>query len=319
MKYETHKPLIFLLLTFLVFGLGVALAGLHGCTRVTTPVTIPTAEPIPATDTTHESDTTASRADGVYNDYLLPCRCGAISVYKPASCPCFDAAVAPDLARALEDLYAYVNQLNAGQIGGKPVGTYDCLDLECGCVLQTYRPGSSNCLEKLYPTLALKLKTVYDEARRREAKSAAAEAKVTPVKLTQASAAASEPHPDRMLFVLGAEWCGPCKRLEREVLPDLDALNPHLVDVDKEKDVAEKLYCPGNHGIPQFVLMDAGDIAPLDWLVGYHDATAVKQFAAQTKIPAAAPAKPAKPATTASKQASPPRPLQKFFQTFRRR
>ena len=49
--------------------------------------------------------------------------------------------------------------------------------------------------------------------------------------------------------VLGAERCGPCKRLEREVLPDLQDLNLQLIDVDTEADLAAKLFCPKSKAV----------------------------------------------------------------------
>lgn len=83
--------------------------------------------------------------------------------------------------------------------------------------------------------------------------------------------------------VLGAEWCGPCKRLEREVLPDLRDLNLQLIDVDTEADLAAKLFSPKSNAIPQFVLIDGSGPAgkPYDWLIGYQSAERVRKFLQQ--------------------------------------
>ena len=89
------------------------------------------------------------------------------------------------------------------------------------------------------------------------------------------------------IAVLGAEWCGPCKRLEREVLPDLADLNLKIVDIDKEADLAAKLFSPKTHAVPQFVLLDGSDSEkPSNWLVGYQSAERVRKFLQQ---PASAP------------------------------
>ena len=99
---------------------------------------------------------------------------------------------------------------------------------------------------------------------------------------------------DPNLAILSAEWCGPCKRVEHEVLPSLlssSSLNVVLVDVDKHPDLADKLFNPRTRALPQFVAVHAAgtEIEPLDWLIGYHDAQDVETFAhaSHVKCPAA--------------------------------
>jgi thiol-disulfide isomerase/thioredoxin len=125
---------------------------------------------------------------------------------------------------------------------------------------------------------------------------------------------ASAPH----LAVLGAEWCGPCKRLEREVLPDLSDLNLLLIDIDNQAEVAAKLYSPQTHAVPQFVLLDAAE-KPTDWLVGYQSAQRVRKFLQQpetgtkSKEKSAAPPACAAPARTGTHQDAPPRLFRRWF------
>ena len=67
-----------------------------------------------------------------------------------------------------------------------------------------------------------------------------------------------------------------------------------LVDVDKEADLAAKLYSPRTHAIPQFVLIDGSD-NPLAWLVGYQSAERVRAFLVAGEQPKAESPLPATP------------------------
>jgi thiol-disulfide isomerase/thioredoxin len=133
------------------------------------------------------------------------------------------------------------------------------------------------------------------------------------------------------LAIVGAEWCGPCKRLDREVIPDLESADECellFVDVDRDPEVAKLLMDPENHAIPQFVLFDRSDdsddavLKPLDWLIGYQSYERVKKFLT-TPTPPADPipnsaksaAEPAcvAPAPSGKHQACTPRLLQRLF------
>ena len=98
-----------------------------------------------------------------------------------------------------------------------------------------------------------------------------------------------------VVAVLGADWCGPCKRVERNVLPTLLDLDLIMVDVDTQKSIANALFSPKTRDVPQFVhcerTSDGAGIMPIDWLIGYHDAADVRTFASKPKAePAPAPA-----------------------------
>ena len=120
------------------------------------------------------------------------------------------------------------------------------------------------------------------------------------------------PTPPASLAVLGAEWCGPCKRLEREVLPDLSDLDIKLIDVNKEADLAARLYSPRTHAIPQFVLIDGSD-NPLAWLIGYQSATDVRTFLADREHPKAKTPGPESPGVTHACQPVQAGPLRRLF------
>ena len=143
---------------------------------------------------------------------------------------------------------------------------------------------------------------------------------VAPSKNTSASAIADvdspppvrRPTPPASLAVLGAEWCGPCKRLEREVLPDLVDLDIKIIDVDKEADLATRLYSPHTHAIPQFVLIDGSD-NPLAWLVGYQSSEQVRAFLADREQPKAEIPLPATPGSTHACQPCAAGPLRRLF------
>ena len=111
-----------------------------------------------------------AKADGEYVSVTLPCKCGDFVAYVPKSCPCFDREQYPDLADALEAVYAWAQAHNIGG-GKKTVGNYEMLTLECGCVLRVYVPGSSGCLEKQSPDLAVLLRNVYAIAKKHEGKN----------------------------------------------------------------------------------------------------------------------------------------------------
>ena len=110
-----------------------------------------------------------SKADGEYVSVTLPCRCGDFLAYVQKSCPCFDREQYPDLANTLENVYAWAQTHNNGG-GKKVVGKYELLTLQCGCVLQVYVPGSSGCLEKQSPDLAVLLRAIYSKAKSHENK-----------------------------------------------------------------------------------------------------------------------------------------------------
>ena len=120
------------------------------------------------------------------------------------------------------------------------------------------------------------------------------------------------PTPPASLAVLGAEWCGPCKRLEREVLPDLVDLDIKIIDVDKEADLATRLYSPHTHAIPQFVLIDGSD-NPLAWLVGYQSPDDVRAFVADREHAKVKTSLPATPGSTHACQPCAAGPLRRLF------
>ena len=109
------------------------------------------------------------KADGTYLSATLPCKCGDFTVYVPKSCPCFDKEQYPDLAAALEGVYAWMLAHNTGS-GKKMIGKYEALTLECGCILYVYIPTSSGCLEAKSPDLAVLLRTVYEIAKKHQNK-----------------------------------------------------------------------------------------------------------------------------------------------------
>lgn len=100
-------------------------------------------------------------ADGDYVKLQLPCKCGAVWVYVPASCPCFDADSYPDLDKALKAVYAMALDMSKGVKQDKAVGKYEVWTLKCGCSLRVYIPGTCGCLEKKYPKLLEVLKQVH--------------------------------------------------------------------------------------------------------------------------------------------------------------
>ena len=72
----------------------------------------------------------------------------------------------------------------------------------------------------------------------------------------------------------------------KQVLPALDSsgLDILMVDVDANPDLAAKLIDPKDRGIPRFVRLgeknSAGDVQPLDWLIGFHDLAAIERWIA---------------------------------------
>ena len=110
-----------------------------------------------------------SKADGEYVRATLPCKCGDFVFYISDSCPCFDREHYPDLVNALNKVNIWARTHSNGS-GKKIVGKYEIITLTCGCSLQVYVPGSSGCLEKLYPDLSALLKNIYIAARNHENK-----------------------------------------------------------------------------------------------------------------------------------------------------
>lgn len=106
-------------------------------------------------------------ADGEYTNLTLPCKCGDVSIYIPQSCACFDKEQSPEIASALEKVYAWTQSHKNGS-GKKLIGKYIVLKLTCGCLLKVYIPDSSGCLEIQSPDLANLLKVVYDTAKKHE-------------------------------------------------------------------------------------------------------------------------------------------------------
>jgi hypothetical protein len=133
-----------------------------------------------------------------------------------------------------------------------------------------------------------------------------------PAPLTISTPAQAKPN----LAILGADWCGPCRRVERDVIPHLlpdPAISLLLVDIDVQPDLAAKLINPKNNTLPQFVAVEAvgGEIRPHDWLTGYHAAQAVKDFL-KAKPAIAEPDAPASPSQPAACQPA-TGPLRRLF------
>jgi hypothetical protein len=95
------------------------------------------------------------------------------------------------------------------------------------------------------------------------------------------------------LAILEADWCGPCWRVSKEVVPTLladPALSIVIIDVDLQPDVAAKLIKPKDHSLPQFVHVETvgSEIRPVDWLLGYQPPKAVQAFVSPKPKPAVA-------------------------------
>jgi thioredoxin-like negative regulator of GroEL len=86
-----------------------------------------------------------------------------------------------------------------------------------------------------------------------------------------------------MVVMVGAEWCGPCQRMKRTILPQLrqrGVLNRVAfaqVDADGEAELARKLT--GGGPVPQLVMVRK---TPLGWmrrkLIGAQSVEAVERF-----------------------------------------
>ncbi|MCV6604788.1 MAG: thioredoxin family protein [Porticoccaceae bacterium] len=92
---------------------------------------------------------------------------------------------------------------------------------------------------------------------------------------------------DKPLFLdFYAEWCGPCKAMDKNVYPDLAVRKQmeHFVavriDVDKHKDIAKKYRgnarAYGGNGIPAMIVIDAKD----NELFRYHGYLSAAQLTA---------------------------------------
>ena len=108
------------------------------------------------------------KGDGIYHNFMLPCKCGGLIVYEPGSCPCFTKEFYPELEPVLKQTYTWFEGKETP--AEKYLGKYESITLECGCVLCVYVPGSCSCLEKKYPDLAKTLKEVYDLALKNKSK-----------------------------------------------------------------------------------------------------------------------------------------------------
>ena len=109
-------------------------------------------------------------ADGDYYTLQLPCKCGAVYIYYPGSCGCFDKENYPDLDKALRKLYKMAYDMGKGKQSKKMLGKYENATLECGCTLKVYKPDSCGCLSKKYPDLAKQLEVVYNVAQKHKEK-----------------------------------------------------------------------------------------------------------------------------------------------------
>ncbi|MGO9115744.1 MAG: hypothetical protein ACLP9L_41590 [Thermoguttaceae bacterium] len=126
--------------------------------------------------------------------------------------------------------------------------------------------------------------------------------------------------------LISADWCGPCRRLERELLPELKSSGafdpPYLceLDVDKDRSRVEALVGPGEQEIPAFVLFSAtagGELKPINKLSGVRSAAVVTSFlhAPHPSTEPAAGKQPAcvAPALTGKTQECTPRLLRRLF------
>jgi hypothetical protein len=106
-------------------------------------------------------------ADGDYVSVTLPCDCGDVLVYVPGSCECFDKKFYPDVAKALDDLYAWAETSGSAK-NKKLIGKYETITLTCGCRLHVYIPKSSGCLGKKSPELEKLLGELYRIVKQHE-------------------------------------------------------------------------------------------------------------------------------------------------------
>jgi len=106
-------------------------------------------------------------ADGGYVRVTLPCGCGGMIVYVPGSCECFDKKFYPDVAKVLDDVYAWVEK-NGSEGSQKLIGKYETITLTCGCRLHVYIPKSSGCLGKKSPELEKLLGELYRIVKQHE-------------------------------------------------------------------------------------------------------------------------------------------------------
>jgi hypothetical protein len=81
--------------------------------------------------------------------------------------------------------------------------------------------------------------------------------------------------------LLTAKSCGPCRRFERNVLPDLSDLAIVSVDVDTQKDLATTLVGSSSFCLPEvcvYLENSSGEHTPLALLAGYHSAQEIRDF-----------------------------------------
>ena len=113
--------------------------------------------------------------------------------------------------------------------------------------------------------------------------------KPTPIETFETAAKQAATNRQPGVALLTADWCGPCKRFERDILPGLlqdcvfDPPYFCLVDIDSQKDVADNLFQKDRH-IPQLVKFDASidgetiTVKSVDRLVGPKSEAQVKAF-----------------------------------------
>lgn len=86
-----------------------------------------------------------------------------------------------------------------------------------------------------------------------------------------------------LLVLVGAQWCGPCKQLKKEVLPQLRQRGAFRkvvfanVDVDRESQLAQQIT--GGGPVPQLVLYrNTGNAWVRRKLVGVQSVERLEQF-----------------------------------------